>query len=106
MKDFVSNFLVIYITKSLIDSKQPYYQECFSLIRASSFEEAENKAPHLLEDVNTSYLNNEGQTVTWTLHQIISIKSTLDELNKDEITDLYVRGFEDFQAYQNLYKPE
>ena len=98
------DFLAIYVTKSLIDGKEPYYQENFSLIKASSLEEAKQKAPQLVE-VETTYKNANGETITWNL-ETLNIVPTLDDINHndDEVIDLYVRGFEDFQAYQKLYK--
>ena len=98
------NFLAVYVSKSLIDGKEPYYQEGFALIKASSLEEAKQKAPQLLDDVNTSYENVDGENVTWNL-ETLNIVPTLDNVNDNyEVIDLYVRGFEDFQAYQKLYK--
>ena len=103
MNGFENKFIAIYVTKSTIDGKDPYYQENFSLIKASSLEEAKQKAPHLIE-VETSYENANGENVTWNL-ETLNIVPTLDNVNdNDEVIDLYVRGFEDFQAYQKLYK--
>jgi hypothetical protein len=83
------------------------YQECTSLIKASSLEEAEQKAVEYANHQNTSYQNEYGETVTWVVEQVVEVKDLLDDdvlddedLRGDAI-DLYVRSFYDYEAYQN-----
>lgn len=83
-----------------------YYQECFTLIKASSLEEANQKAvEHANNTVNTSYANEYGEMVTWVVKQISEVTNTLEnyfDLRADAV-DLYVRGFEDYEIYQRLF---
>jgi Domain of unknown function (DUF4288) len=79
-----------------------FYQECTSLIKASSLEEAEQKAVDYANNQNTSYKNCYGETVTWTVKQVVQVTDVLDDeldLRADAV-DLFVRGFYDYEAYQ------
>lgn len=86
-------------------SNNLFYQECISLIKAFSPEEAKQKAIDYANSENTSYENTYGQTVTWVVKQIVEVSDVLEDdldLHADAV-DLYVRGFYDYGAYQNLY---
>jgi hypothetical protein len=79
------------------------FQECTSLIKASSLEEAEQKAVEYANHQNTSYKNEYGETVIWVVKQIVEVTNVLDDeldLRADSV-DLYVRSFYDYEAYQN-----
>lgn len=82
------------------------YQENFTLIKASSPEEAEQKAADNAKDTNTSYENQYGETVTWVFKQIVTVQDVMlgeeIDLHSDTV-DFFVRGFEDYEAYQRLY---
>ena len=77
-----SIYLAIFISES---SKSPireagaklYYQENFTLIKASSFEEAEQKAADNASNENVSYKNQYGETVTWVLKQIVTVQDVM-----------------------------
>lgn len=101
-------YLAVIVYESTVDSPAVnlYYQECFTLIKASSLEEARKIAVnHATNTVSTSYLNLYGESVTWVVKQISTVTNTLEnglELHSEAI-DFYVRGFEDYQAYQSLF---
>ena len=100
-------FITVFVTESSIGEPGAnlFYQECFSLIKASSLEEAKQKAVDYANNTNTSYANVDGETVTWVVKQIIDVTNTLEDkfdLYTDAV-DLYVRGFEDYEAYQSLF---
>ena len=109
--DIMSNdrrvFIIVFVTESSVGEPGANlsYQECFSLIKAPSLEEAKQKAVDYANNDNTSYANVYGETVTWVVKQIIDITETLEDkfdLHTDAV-DLYVRGFDDYEAYQSLF---
>ncbi len=101
-------YIAVFVSKSSVGSLDTnlYYQECFTLIKATSPSEARQKAVnHVNNTVNTSYANERGETVTWVVEGIIDVTNTLDnefELHTD-VVELYVRGFENYKAYQDLF---
>ena len=100
-------FVIVFVTESSIGEPGAkfFYPECFSLIKAPSLKEAKQKAVDYANNDNTSYANVYGETVTWVVKQIIDITDTLEDrfdLHTDAV-DLYVRGFEDYEAYQRLF---
>ena len=101
-------YIAVFVSKSSVGNLDTnlYYQECFTLIKASSPEEARQKAvKHANNTVNTSYPNEHGETVTWVVKQITDVTNTLEnefDLHTDAV-DLYVRGFEDYKTYQSLF---
>jgi uncharacterized alkaline shock family protein YloU len=100
-------YIAVFISECTVENSNinTLYQECFTLIKASSLEEAKQKAiDHANNTVNVSYANEYGKTVTWVVKQIIEVTNTLEDkfdLYADAV-DLYVRGFEDYEAYQRL----
>lgn len=100
--------LAIFVSKSSIAKAgaRLYYQENFTLIKASSLEEAEQKAANNADLTNTSYENQYGETVTWVLKQIVAVQDVMEgeeiDLHSDTV-DFFVRGFDDYEAYQRLY---
>ncbi|MEN9518696.1 MAG: hypothetical protein RLZZ381_1284 [Cyanobacteriota bacterium] len=105
-------FVIVVVSKSLKSlNGEPVgnilYEECTSLIKASSLEEAEQKAIDYANNQNTSYKNCYGETVTWTVKQVVEVKNLLDDdVLDDELdlrgdaVDLYSRSFYDYEAYQ------
>ena len=104
-------YLAIFISES---SRSPigeagaklYYQENFTLIKASSLEEAEQKAADNADLVKVSYENRYGETVTWVLKQIVTVQDVMLEEEIDlhsDAVDFFVRGFDDYEAYQFLH---
>jgi len=60
-------YIAVFVSESTVgySDSNSYYQECFTLIKASSPEEARQKAVnHATNTVNTSYANEYGETVT------------------------------------------
>lgn len=101
-------YIAVIVSESTVDNPDVnlYYQECFTLIKASSLEEAKEKAVnHATNTINTSYLNLYNESVTWVVKEISTVTNILED-NLDlhtEAVDLYVRGFEDYKAYQSLF---
>jgi hypothetical protein len=76
---------------------EPLYEESFLLIRADSEEGASKKA---MQQSNQplSYQNQYGETVTWTLKEVVEAK----EINEDKLvdgTEIFSRFFRNYDAY-------
>ncbi|MEH1805809.1 DUF4288 domain-containing protein [Nostoc sp.] len=101
-----SFYIAIILYKSSSDKTdyQPLYQESFVLIKAASLEEAKVKALNHGKNESVSYTNEDGETITWSLQQVIDVNSVLyDDFNSSEdIVDLYARHFHNYEAYQSF----
>jgi hypothetical protein len=80
------------------------YQESFVLIKANSLAEAKAKAVNYGENESVSYTNENGETITWTLQQVVDVNSVLyDDFDTAENgVDLHTRHFRNFAAYQSF----
>jgi hypothetical protein len=98
-----SFYIAVILYESSSDAPQytPLYQECFVLIKAESLEEAHRKALNHAEAENVSYLNEKGETITWSLQQIVDVNSVLDEHLEDG-AELYARHFRNYDAYRQF----
>lgn len=70
-----SFYIAIILYKSSSDQHdyQPLYQESFVLIKAASLEEAKLKAWNYGKNESVSYTNENGETITWSLQQVIGV---------------------------------
>ncbi|MBD2343969.1 DUF4288 domain-containing protein [Anabaena subtropica] len=101
-----SFYIAIILYKSSSDKPdyQPLYQESFVLIKATSLEEAKVKAVNHGKNESISYTNENGETITWSLQQVVDVNSVLyDDFDSSEDSiDLYARHFRNYQAYQSF----
>lgn len=99
-----SFYIAIILCKSSSDvpEYQPLYAESFVLINANSLAEAKAKAVNYGENESVSYTNENGETITWTLQQVVDVNSVLDDDfdAAENGVDLYTRHFRNFAAYQ------
>ena len=90
--------LILYKSHSDVSDYKPLDQECFTLIKASSLEKAQEKALAHAKKEEGSYQNVYEETITWTLKQVVDVKAVLyDEF--EDATDLYARHFQNYEAY-------
>ena len=93
-----------YIAIAIYESTSPdpeypmLYEECFVLIKATSLEQAKDRAWELSKQQEHSYKNVAGSTITLSLKHIVDVASVLDEGFEDG-TELYARHFRNYQAY-------
>jgi hypothetical protein len=93
--------VILYESSSETPGYKPLYQESFVLIKAASEEEAKVKAQAHGAKEETSYLNENQETITWSLKQLIDVTPVLDE-RLDDGTELYVRHFRNYDAYREF----
>jgi hypothetical protein len=96
--------IILYKSSSDAPSYQPWYQESFVLIKAASLEEAKAKALNHGKNESVSYTNENGETITWSLQQVVDVNSVLDNDfdSSEDIIDLYARHFRNYEAYHSF----
>lgn len=101
-----SFYIAIILYKSSSDKPdyQPLYQESFVLIKANSLEQAKAKALNHGKNENVSYTNQNGETITWSLQQVVDVNSVLydDFDSAEDAIDLYARHFRNYEAYHSF----
>ncbi|MBR8827822.1 MAG: DUF4288 domain-containing protein [Gomphosphaeria aponina SAG 52.96 = DSM 107014] len=76
--------VLLYESSSTAPDDQPFYQEGFVLIKATSKEEAEKKAWKYGLEEQVSYHNENKNTITWSLKQVVDVNSVLYDEFEDE----------------------
>jgi Domain of unknown function (DUF4288) len=96
--------IIIYKSSSDRPDYQSLYQESFVMIKATSLESAKEKAFNHGKNESVSYTNEDGETITWSLQQVVDVNSVLyDDFNSSEDgVDLYARHFRNYEAYQSF----
>lgn len=96
--------IILYKSSSTQPDYQPLYQESFVLIKATSLEDAKVKASNHGKNESISYTNENGETITWSLQQVVDVNSVLDDdfNSSEDGVDLYARHFRNYQAYQSF----
>jgi hypothetical protein len=101
-----SFYIAIILYKSSSDKPdyQPLYQESFVLIKANSLEQAKAKALNHGNNESVSYTNETGETITWSLQQVVDVNSVLydDFDSAEDAIDLYARHFRNYEAYHSF----
>ncbi|HEX2574449.1 MAG TPA: DUF4288 domain-containing protein [Polyangia bacterium] len=98
-------FSVVVINKISIAAPddEPMYEESIFLVYASSRDEASAKAEVFAKQAETSYLNSDGETVTWSFQEVLSVYEISDQdralVDGDEI---YSRLFHDDEAHRRM----
>lgn len=104
----ISHYIAVLLYEATSQSAQipkfsPFYEESFVLIRASSLEEAQEKANRYAQREQASYFNDQHERITWSLKQVIDVNTVLDEKLEDG-AELYARHFTNYEAYR-LFEP-
>lgn len=101
-----SFYIAIILYKSSLDQAdyQPLYQESFVLIKSTSLEEAKTKAFNHSKNESISYTNENKETITWSLQQVVDVNSVLydDFDSSEDIVDLYTRHFRNYEVYRSF----
>lgn len=93
-------FVAVVVYEAFIDipKEDSLFQECFILVTSSSLESAREKIEELAKQEETSYQNENGETVTWVMRHIVDVNYLLEDDFHDGAT-LYARHFHDYEAY-------
>jgi hypothetical protein len=93
--------IVVYKTTSSDKKDTTLYEESTLLIKAKNKPEAEKKVAVAVKERETSYKNEDGATISWSLLKIIDINEMTDESIND-ITEIYSRHFNDIDSYEKF----
>ncbi len=93
--------VVVYESASESPDYTPLYEECITLVKASSEDEARSKVETLGKNRGTKYMNVEGQEISWSLRNIIDINPMLED-SLGEVTEIYARHFKNIDAYRKF----
>jgi hypothetical protein len=101
-------YIIIFVIEIQVHAPDvaPRYEESFTLLKASSQEDAEQKAlDYATNDAcGEPYQNVYGEEVTWRLKRITQVWPILDGLElPTDIVELSTRGVDDYEAYQKLF---
>jgi hypothetical protein len=92
--------ILLYESAAPLPDYVPLYEESILLLIATSQEEAEDKARRYAEKPNV-YLNELGETITWTLKHVVDVNPILYAGFNDE-AELYARHFRNYAAYRSF----
>jgi hypothetical protein len=90
--------LLLYTSSSSAADYQPLHEETVTIIRATSTEHAAQKALEFARSRQTSYENEQGETITWSLKHLIDVSAISDPL--DDGAEIYTRHFRNYEAYR------
>jgi len=84
----------------------PLYEETVMLVEAESIDEAFNKTEMLAKENHLAYLNINGETVRWSLEQIVDVVPILADVlqNGTEIYTRHFRNLDDYVRFESLVK--
>lgn len=95
--------VLLFKASSSAVNDNPLYEESFILIKATTLDEAKEKALVYGNQEQCTYQNEFGDTISWSFMQIVDISSVLQDIFNDE-TELYSRHFRNYDAYK-LFEP-
>src|SRR5215831_1972083 len=71
--------VILYESKCSGEGYRPLYEESFVLISAASEDEAREKAHTYAEDQQSTYQNEQGETITWSVKHVVDVSSVLSD---------------------------
>jgi hypothetical protein len=90
--------VVIYESSSESPQYETLFEESFMIVKASSLEEAKQKTHQYATDHTSTFKNESGVSITWSLKQVIDVNQVLYNPDTDG-AEIYARHFRDYQAY-------
>ena len=93
--------VILYESSSDAASYQTLYEESFVLVFGLNENEAQTNATQLASQRATSFKNDAGKTITWSVKQVLDVAKVLDAELGDG-AGLYSRHFRDYAAYRSF----
>jgi hypothetical protein len=93
--------VVVYESSSDSSKYEPLFEESFMIVKATSVEEAKQKTKIHATGNTSTFKNEAGETVTWTLKEIVDVNQVLCDSISDGV-EIYSRHFRDYQAYSEF----
>lgn len=97
-------FIASTLFKSISSNSQykSLFEECFTLVKAYSLEEASEKIIRSAINKQSTFKNEKGEEISWTFIKLNDINNILYDISfeeGDEI-DIYSRHFTDIELYE------
>lgn len=89
--------LLVYKSSSTASGYLPLYEETVTLVSASSADSAKERARELAESRQTTFANEFGETIVWSLERVVDVTQAPDTLGDG--VEIYTRHFRDYNAY-------
>jgi hypothetical protein len=89
--------VVVYESACERPGYQPLFEETVTLLEADSAEHAAEKARAHAESRETSYRNDDGDTITWTFRHLVDLVEVDGPLGDG--AEVYTRHFRDYRAW-------
>ena len=98
----VEMYIAVLLYEALSESAdlQPLYREDFVLIMATSEEEAGSRAASHGRGQETSYKNELGEVIRWSLKAVVDVAAVFDDIS--EGGEIYARHFSDYDSYHRV----
>jgi hypothetical protein len=93
--------VVIYESSSDSPTYEALFEESFMIVKASSLEEAQQKANQHATAHTSSFKNEAGDSIVWRLKHIIDVNQVLYDANTDG-AEIYARHFRNYQSYREF----
>lgn len=79
----------------------PLYEESFTLVKATTEDEAREKAVEYGKAQEASYHNENDQLITWKLKQVVDV-APVEDATFDDGSELYSRFFRNYESYRGF----
>lgn len=89
--------VLVYEAASSRVGQEPLFEETVTLLLADTPEHAAERARDHAESRETSYLNADGDTITWSFRHLVDVTEVDDPLGDG--AEVYTRHFRDYHAY-------
>ena len=93
--------VLVYESSSSSPDYKTLFEESFMLIKASSLEEANQKAQEYANAHTYTFNNEVGDSITWKLKHIVDVNQVLYDVDLDG-AEIYARHFRNYQAYKEF----
>ncbi|WP_019499924.1 DUF4288 domain-containing protein [Pseudanabaena sp. PCC 6802] len=93
--------VLIYESSSESPQYKMLFEESFMIIKASSLEEAKQKTHQYANDRTSTFKNESGVSITWSLKHVVDVNQVLYDVNTDG-AEIYARHFRNYQAYSEF----
>lgn len=89
--------VLVYEVTSSRAGDAPLFEETVTLLLADSPERAAERAREHAESRETSYVDDTGDTITWSFRHLVDVTEVDDPLGDG--AEVYTRHFKDYHAY-------
>lgn len=89
--------VLVYESSSSASGYEPLYEETVTVFLATSEDHAAEKAREHARSRQTTYENEDCETITWSFKHLVDVSEISEEIGDG--AEIYTRHFRDYQAY-------